>query len=92
MLKKDNIYHYPSSSQKVKIRMGSIHSVKGDEHTATLVLETFWNTHNLEYIMKWFMKGKSALDCSGVKRPSRMKLHYVAMQQANSSFMSGDEA
>ncbi len=79
--KKDNIYHYPSSSPKVKIRMGSIHSVKGDEHTATLVLETFWNTHNLEDIMKWFMKGKSTQECSGVQRPSRMKLHYVAMSR-----------
>lgn len=80
-LEKDNIYNYPDSNPKVKIRMGSIHSVKGDEHTATLVLETFWNTHNLDDIMKWFMNDKKAKDCSGVQRQSRMKLHFVAMSR-----------
>lgn len=81
-VKKDNIYRYPDSNNpKVKIRVGSIHSVKGDEHSATLVLETFWNTHNLNDILKWLMKGKKAEDCSGIQRRSRMKLHYVAMSR-----------
>ena len=80
-IKKDNIYCYTNSNPKVKIHMGSIHSVKGDEHTATLVLETFWNMHNLEDIFKWFMNGNNAKDCSGVQRSVRMKLHFVAMSR-----------
>lgn len=80
--KNDNIYRYPDSNNtKVKIRVGSIHSVKGDEHTATLVLETFWYKHNLDDIFKWFMNGKKAKDCTGDQRRNRMKLHYVAMSR-----------
>ena len=81
-VKNDNIYRYPDSGNpKVKIRVGSIHSVKGDEHMAALVLETFWNKHNLDDIFKWFKEGKNASDSSGIQRPSRMKLHYVAMSR-----------
>src|SRR5262249_10680498 len=49
----DNIYRYPISDPKVRIRVGSIHSVKGETHAATLVLETFYYQHNLEQLLKW---------------------------------------
>lgn len=38
----DNVFHFPEASPKVKIQLGSIHSVKGETHTATLVLETYY--------------------------------------------------
>ncbi len=51
--RRDNIYRYSNDQGEVAIRVGSIHSVKGETHTATLVLETFWNDHNLESIRDW---------------------------------------
>ena len=40
-----NYYGHPPAAPKVQIRAGSIHSVKGETHTATLVLETYWYKH-----------------------------------------------
>ena len=79
-MRQDNIYCYPSAEQtKVKIRIGSIHSVKGDEHAATLVLETFWHAHNMDDIIDWITGNKTGLQCTGKLKPNRLKLHYVAM-------------
>ncbi|GMT40104.1 MAG: DNA helicase [bacterium] len=75
----DNIYRYPEDDPKVHIKLGSIHSVKGQTHTSTLVLETFWYKHNLESLKEWVMgtnRNGSNLD---IQAKSRLKLHYVAM-------------
>jgi hypothetical protein len=79
---RDNIYRYPNEDTKVCIRTGSIHSVKGETHTATLVLETFWQDskgrHNLELLIPWLC-GDHPKKPPGVQQQSRLKLHYVAM-------------
>jgi hypothetical protein len=54
-ISKDNIYRYSQSGPQVSIQLGSIHSVKGQTHTATLVLETFWKFHNLEKLAPWVL-------------------------------------
>jgi hypothetical protein len=75
---RDNLYRYPAGESKVAIRMGSIHSVKGETHTATLVLETFWHKHNLESIKEWLWSDDRRGGGEGqVKK--RLKVHYVAM-------------
>ncbi len=75
----DNLYRYPMDNPKVHIKVGSIHSVKGQTHTATLVLETFWREHNLQSLKEWLVGKK----CNGaglrVENTSRLRLHYVAM-------------
>jgi len=77
--RRDNIYRYPEDEPKVYIKVGSIHSVKGQTHTATLVLETFWNNHNLESLKEWLSGMKCSGTNLGVRDTSRLKLHYVAM-------------
>ena len=74
-----NIYRYPNDNPKVHIRVGSIHSVKGETHTATLVLETFWNKHNLAKMLPWLDGSESGAKSVGLQQRSRLKLHYVAM-------------
>ena len=62
--------------------MGSIHSVKGQTHTATLVLETFWNAHNLEKLKPWIVRPKMEnawKKSDGPEQKTRIKIHYVAM-------------
>lgn len=76
----DNIFRYPSEDPKVDIHVGSIHSIKGETHMATLVYETFWNKHNLHKLKPWLTgdrKGWNTLD--GFRQKERLKVHYVAM-------------
>lgn len=74
---RNNTYTVENDGRKVNIKLGSIHSVKGETHTATLVLDTFNRSHHLKMIFPW-IKGerkKKVSDADG----KRLKLHYVAM-------------
>lgn len=76
----DNVYRYPDlENPKVQIRIGSIHSIKGETHTATLVCETFWYAHNLEKLEPWITGKRSGYNSDGVQQRTRLKTHYVAM-------------
>jgi hypothetical protein len=75
----DNVFRYPQENPKLRIRVGSIHSVKGETHTATLVLDTFYRNHHLATLKPWLLQQKSG---KGTEKPtnlSRLKQHYVAM-------------
>lgn len=78
-----NLFRYPHNDPKVSIRLGSIHSVKGETHTATLVLESFRQTHQLKKLIPWLTgkRPKSGADNTGEENAQieRLKLHYVAM-------------
>lgn len=74
-----NIYEFSEVGKKVSIRVGSIHSVKGQTHSATLILETFYYKHNLEALAPWFLGSRSGGVGTDAKQQSRLKLHYVAM-------------
>ena len=77
---RNNIFRYRNNGREVSIQAGSIHSVKGQTHTATLVLETFWHDHNLEHILPWFTKKKHGWKIAdGPHQEERLKLHYVAL-------------
>jgi superfamily I DNA/RNA helicase len=80
---RDNIYRVTIEEKEVGIRVGSIHSAKGQTHTATLVLETFWadnyGRHNLELLMPWLKGDKTGGDKCKEQQKYRLKLHYVAM-------------
>lgn len=83
-----NVYSHPSQDPKVHIRLGSIHSIKGETHTATLVLDSFFHKHHLSELKPWILgertggmkkklRGKPELEGSRIL--GRLKLHYVAM-------------
>jgi hypothetical protein len=77
---RNNIYQCPDDP-RVRIKVGSIHSVKGETHTATLVLETFYYEHHLQRLKPWLLgaaqgRGRQAHNSRiGVG----LKQHYVAM-------------
>jgi DNA helicase-2/ATP-dependent DNA helicase PcrA len=79
----DNIYPYSRDAKKVGIRVGSIHSVKGETHAAILLLETYWRDrkgrHNMELLLPWFEGKKSGAGKEGTEQKTRLKTHYVAM-------------
>jgi hypothetical protein len=83
-----NFYSYPSEDPKVNIRLGSIHSVKGETHTATLVLDSFFHKHHLSELKPWILgdraggakkKQRGKPEMEGPRLLGRLKLHYVAM-------------
>lgn len=75
----DNFFRYPQENPSVSIRVGSIHSVKGETHTSTLVLDTFYRAHHLKTLKPWLL-GKKAGGCGEkLVLQTRLKLHYVAM-------------
>lgn len=78
-----NVFYFPPDDPKVAIRLGSIHSVKGETHTATLVLESFNKAHHLKRLIPWLVgkRPKAGADNTGEDAPliERLKLHYVAM-------------
>lgn len=53
--------------------------MKGETHTATLVLETFWFQHNLASLRPWLEGRKIGGNSAGPRERTRLKLHYVAM-------------
>jgi len=79
-----NRFHYPNhENPDISIRLGSIHSVKGQNHTATLVLDTFLNGRNgktcLDYMKSWILGDSTGKGKEGPENTKRLKLHYVAM-------------
>lgn len=83
-----NLVSYPNNSPQVQIRLGSIHSVKGETHTATLVLDSFYFNHHLSELKPWILgtkaggstvnrRGRTIFE--GSRMLGRLKLHYVAM-------------
>ena len=74
-----NIFSHSSGGKEVLIQVGSIHSVKGQTHTATLVLETYWYTHNLESLLPWLSGDRAGAGAANDRQKYRLKVHYVAM-------------
>lgn len=52
-----NIYLHERDGHKIPIQLSTVHSVKGETHTATLYLETFYRKYDVEILMD-YMKGK----------------------------------
>jgi len=80
----DNLFSYPNDEPKVHVRLGSIHSVKGETHTATLVLESFYYNHHLSELKPWLLGARSGgikkgATFEGSRLLGRLRLHYVGM-------------
>jgi len=74
-----NIYKHTNSGRSVGIQLGSIHSVKGQTHLSTLVLDTVWYKENLVSLVDWLTQDKRGASGAVVRDVVRLKCHYVAM-------------
>lgn len=77
--KKGNAFVYTSGERHVEIKLGSIHSVKGQTHLATLLLETYFRTHDVKKVLP-LLEGKTVK--STTLQAERMALNYVALTRA----------
>lgn len=73
------VYTDEATQRTIDLEFGSIHSVKGKTHLATLVLETFLRTHNMKSILKFLCNTPPK---SVGKNQRRLKCQYVAMTRA----------
>lgn len=73
-----NRYRFTESGRVVNIDVGTIHGAKGQTHTATLVLETFFKKHDLADLFPWLI-GQGSETNRGPEREDRMRLIYTAM-------------
>ena len=73
------VYQEKEGGRCVDLEFGSIHSVKGRTHLATLVLETYSRTHNMKAILKHLCANPPR---SNGSNQSRLKCQYVAMTRA----------
>jgi DNA helicase-2/ATP-dependent DNA helicase PcrA len=75
-----NIYRVgDGSGRSVDIRLGSVHSIKGQTHLATLLLSTYWKEHSSERMLPWLLGKRVNLDDAGKEDRTRLLQTYVAM-------------
>jgi hypothetical protein len=77
--RRDNFFRYPAEASTGAIRVGSVHSVKGETHTATMVLDTFFHGHHLQELKPWLLGANAGKGGEGVRMQARLKQHYVGM-------------
>ncbi|SPF78098.1 UvrD-helicase domain-containing protein [Pseudoprimorskyibacter insulae] len=80
--KRNNVLWDETQAPAIKVRVGSIHSVKGETHTATLVLETFYYKHHLKELKPWLLGQTQGGNGRTDRIKQRLRLHYVAMTRA----------
>lgn len=83
-LKPKNVFTYRDEKTKrtLPLHFGSIHSVKGQTHLSTLVVETFWHKPNIYSLLPWLC-GCPKAD-PNKRDKMRLKCHYVAFTRARS--------
>jgi superfamily I DNA/RNA helicase len=73
-----NKFNYSSGDINFDIDISTIHKAKGETHTATLVLETYYHGFDLKQLLK-LLKGQTIASTKGVDY--KKKLLYVAMSR-----------
>lgn len=75
-----NRYRFRQDGRYVDIDVGTIHSAKGQTHTATLVVESHFKKHDMEDLLKWICGENCGADSTpGTERMERMRLVYTAV-------------
>ncbi len=95
-----NVYRVQGDDGSIEIRLGSIHSVKGQTHLATLLLNTYWHDHSAPRMMPWLKGQKANRNGAGTRDIQRLLHTYVAMTRPSHlvcvavpcSSLGGDQA
>lgn len=75
-----NIYRVLDGAGRiVDIRVGSVHSVKGQTHLATLLMSTYYHDHSAKRMLPWLLGDNINLCGAGNRDRDRLRQTYVAM-------------
>ena len=72
-------FAYPA--YPVAVEVGTIHSIKGETHTATLYLETFYYGDYESNRLKEYFKGNRATGAESVRVEESLRVAYVGMSR-----------
>jgi len=73
----NNIYR----GNDLEVEVGTIHSIKGETHTATLYLETYYYGDYESSRLKEYFKGNRSTGNEGVRVKESLKMAYVGMSR-----------
>lgn len=73
-----NVFTHTSGSRALEIEIGTIHSAKGETHSATLVVETFSSVHDIEKLLP-VLTGQAQCGSLAVKAKGHCKCIFVGM-------------
>jgi hypothetical protein len=74
-------------SDRLEVEVGTVHSVKGETHTGTLLLETkYQRKHDSEYLMP-LLRGGTLPQSAGIHLKSCVKIAHVAMSRPTHLFV-----
>ena len=73
-----NMYVEKVNGRNIGIEVDTIHSVKGETHSATLLLETKFHEYDVHQMLDYIV-GVKKTKPTGVRKPKFMKQLYVAM-------------
>jgi DNA helicase II / ATP-dependent DNA helicase PcrA len=73
----DNLFRHDVQERQIIVEVNTIHAVKGQNHQATLLLETYFYQHDLENLLPYLAGDR--LKAPGKRLESRLPLAYVAM-------------
>lgn len=68
-----NSLNYSYNMRNIEINLDSIHGVKGETHLATLILESYYRTHNIKKVKETILSNKKTKTTD-----YRHRVHYVA--------------
>lgn len=74
---KTNVFTYSENEKDVNIEISSIHGVKGETHTATLYLETFFFDYDIKRIID-YLKGQHS-KTTAKRKLQNLKMTYVGI-------------
>jgi len=75
----NNIYNYSVGTTEIKIEVSTIHGVKGETHTATCYLETFFYNYDIKRIINYIKGEYSVPRQERVKQ--NLKMAFVGMSR-----------
>jgi hypothetical protein len=77
----DNVYHCNINGQDIRIEVDSVHAVKGETHTSTLFLDTFYRAYDSTRLVRYFTSGGRNTDRRNDSICKALRVAYVAMSR-----------
>ncbi|MDY0151194.1 MAG: UvrD-helicase domain-containing protein [Candidatus Cloacimonas sp.] len=77
----DNEFHGSIDGQDIRIEVSSVHAVKGETHTSTLLLDTFYRAYDSTRLVRFFTSGGSVSDLRNESICKALRVAYVAMSR-----------
>ncbi|MDD2229023.1 MAG: UvrD-helicase domain-containing protein [Candidatus Cloacimonetes bacterium] len=77
----DNEFHGFIDGQDIRIDVSSVHAVKGETHTSTLFLDTFFRAYDSTRLVRFFTSGGRDADRRNDSICKALRVAYVAMSR-----------